>query len=166
MIFGQQNLGKALTLFALAMEREFTANAQKGDWKYNVTIDEALADLTYHVAKLVIAMQKGNYQAIAEYCADIANGALIVADLHGEIGASGLGRPILLNEVLGISTNANNDLIFANGGGSGDGPNIKTDLMEIANAFINRVQSWAIITEAMKTAPAIAAVDDTSNDPF
>lgn len=158
--YGFNNPVSATQRFAQSMREELEANKPKGNW-LDADVDAVVQDLVYHVAKLVIAVQKDDEAAIHEYAADVANEAMIVADIKGVINIYPSPKPILLNEVLGIPATENHDLKFS-AIDSGDGPNFKADLVEVADNFIKRVNDWAFITEAMKNAPVISKIDEST----
>jgi len=71
--------------FRMLMMKELAANFNKGDrdgergW-LTMTNKQALSELYYHVGKLQHAIKEENIDLIKEYCADIANGALMCCD--------------------------------------------------------------------------------------
>lgn len=71
-------------ILALAerMEAEFKANEHKGDWRDQPTWEDRnaiFAELAWHQAKLLIALEAGEKEKIAEHTADMANLYLMLA---------------------------------------------------------------------------------------
>lgn len=110
--FGRSRLPDLLEAFLQAMRHELGANDRKGDWatlevhRYGqqrvvsqgkpLTTEAMLQSLAYHVAKLAVAIELEHPGAIREYCADVANEAMIVADLAGVVGHAPSEHPTLL----------------------------------------------------------------------
>lgn len=77
--------GYVLTPFFTMMEKELHANADKGDrpgW-LSMTPEIAMLEIYYHVAKLQKAVKSGDSEGVKEYSADVANMAMMMADLYG-----------------------------------------------------------------------------------
>lgn len=74
--------------YAAEMKDELDANFYKGDrdvWS-EWSLGEALAEIRYHLEKLEMAIEdKEGTEKIREYCADIGNCAMFVADITGAI---------------------------------------------------------------------------------
>ncbi len=71
---------RLLELFVPHMRSELEANTFKGD-AWRCTAPEQLShDVLYHAAKLDLAVQLGDEDAIREFAADVANCAAILAD--------------------------------------------------------------------------------------
>lgn len=71
--------------FATMMERELHANAAKGDrpgW-LRMTPGDCLLEIYYHVAKLQKAVRDKDSERVAENTADVANLAMMMADIWG-----------------------------------------------------------------------------------
>lgn len=78
---------EVLKPFVSLMERELHANSGKGDrpgWLAMSAYD-CMLEIYYHAAKLQKAIKDGNGDGIAEYSADVANMAMMVADICGAI---------------------------------------------------------------------------------
>ena len=88
-----EEIEKVFVPFIKAMTNELKANAHKGDrasW-LTMNVREANSEVLYHVAKLVFASHKltnGNEtkEHVLEYAADVANCAMMVADICKAIG--------------------------------------------------------------------------------
>lgn len=68
-----------------AMLNELQCNAHKGPW---TEIDTATAvhEVLYHAVKLGLAMEEGEHpEAVLEYAADVALGAMFAAHAHGAL---------------------------------------------------------------------------------
>jgi hypothetical protein len=71
--------------FATMMARELHANASKGDrpgW-LKMTPGDCLLEIYYHVAKLQKAVRDKDSERVAENTADVANLAMMMADIWG-----------------------------------------------------------------------------------
>lgn len=69
-------------ILALAerMECELKANAHKGDWRAPWKEKNAIfAELAWHQAKLLVALEAGDKEKIAEHTADMCNLYLMLA---------------------------------------------------------------------------------------
>lgn len=78
---------EVLKPFVSLMERELHANSGKGDrpgW-LSMSAYDCMLEIYYHAAKLQKAIKDGNGDGIAEYSADVANMAMMVADICGAI---------------------------------------------------------------------------------
>lgn len=81
-------LGKyadVLTPFVAAMEAELHANSAKGDrpgW-LSMSREVALLEIYWHTAKLSAAVKNNDAALIREYCADVANMAMMLLDVCG-----------------------------------------------------------------------------------
>lgn len=74
-----------LTPFTQLMEKELHANAGKGDrlgW-LQMSPGDCLLEIYYHTAKLQKAAKDSNTEGIREHAADVANMALMLADICG-----------------------------------------------------------------------------------
>ena len=87
-----------LDKFVHEMRRELAANADKGDrpgW-LTMTPAQAVAEVLYHAGKLSVAVRQSQrapdprlqlgLEEVREYAADVANCALMVADIMGVLG--------------------------------------------------------------------------------
>jgi|SRR5690606_12193471 len=87
---------EVLKPFVARMEAELHANAGKGDrpgW-LAMSAWDCLLEIYYHTGKLQKAVKDGNGDLIAEYSADVANMAMMVADI---CGALHMARPVHAN---------------------------------------------------------------------
>lgn len=91
----------AVDWFAGRMKTELDRNAYKGDWK-KCDVYEQIDEIMYHTAKLILAVSADKQDAIAEYSADVANHALIVADLMGVLGKPVKSDPAFLGDVTDV----------------------------------------------------------------
>lgn len=80
--------------FVRAMADELRANAHKGDRAGWLTMSsrEAVSEVLYHAAKLSYAcrqhlQEEGELTKVREFAADVANCAMMVADIHGGLRA-------------------------------------------------------------------------------
>ena len=81
-----------LAPFLDMMDRELHANADKGDrpgW-LSMSSAESLLEIYYHVAKLQKAVKDRDDAGIAEYAADVANMAMMLADICGQLSPNTL----------------------------------------------------------------------------
>jgi hypothetical protein len=86
---------EVLKPFASLMERELHANSGKGDrpgWLAMSAYD-CLLEIYYHTAKLQKAIKDGNGDEIAEYSADVANMAMMAADICGALHLAAINSP-------------------------------------------------------------------------
>ena len=77
--------GALLQRFVVKMERELRANAAKGDrpgW-LQMSPDQSVLEIYWHVAKLSAAIKNRNLREIDEYSADVANMAMMALDIQG-----------------------------------------------------------------------------------
>lgn len=77
--------GNVLTPFVKQMEQELKANAYKGDrpgW-LKMTPDQALLEIYWHISKLQRAVRDNDIAGILEHSADVANMAMMLADVCG-----------------------------------------------------------------------------------
>lgn len=88
--------GDVFAAFVQAMADELRANAHKGDRAGWLTMNEreAVSEVLYHAAKLAYAARKfkrgeETAQSVREFAADVANCALMVADVCGVLEPSG-----------------------------------------------------------------------------
>jgi hypothetical protein len=72
-----------LDLFVKAMRTELEKNGHKGSWEER-TVGEAYAELIYHAGKLGQALASDSADVL-ELCVDVANEALILADVSQEL---------------------------------------------------------------------------------
>lgn len=73
--------------FVALMEKELHANSHKGDregW-LQMTEEQALGDIEYHVSKLSKAMTDMNPDGMREYAADVANLCMMLLDIGGSL---------------------------------------------------------------------------------
>jgi|GEM_PF-5275896 len=80
-----QKYDDVLLPFLAMMRAELHANAGKGDrpgW-LQMDVPTALLELFYHMGKLQKAAKKGDINGVREYTADVANMAMMLADIHG-----------------------------------------------------------------------------------
>lgn len=80
-----QKYDDVLLPFLAMMRAELHANAGKGDrpgW-LQMDVPTALLELFYHMGKLQKAAKKGDVGGVREYTADVANMAMMLADIHG-----------------------------------------------------------------------------------
>lgn len=87
---------EVLLPFLAMMRNELHANAGKGDrpgW-LSMTPGECLLEIYYHLGKLQKGVNDGNELWITEYSADVANMAMMLADICGRLDATAA-----LNEV-------------------------------------------------------------------
>jgi hypothetical protein len=65
------------------MYAELAANSHKGDqaaWR-TMSLREAWQEISWHSAKLAMAIKEGNEPLIRELSADVANGAMMLVDI-------------------------------------------------------------------------------------
>lgn len=77
--------GNVLRPFLQQMDTELHANAGKGDrpgW-LSMTPDQAMLEIYYHAAKLQKAVRDDDKELILEHSADVANMAMMMADVSG-----------------------------------------------------------------------------------
>lgn len=82
---------EVLTPFVALMERELHANSDKGDrpgW-LRLHPGQCLLEIYWHVAKLSAAVKSLDQAGIAEHSADVANMAMMQADIAGLLAAKG-----------------------------------------------------------------------------
>lgn len=80
-----QKYDDTLLPFVGLMRRELHANSAKGDrpgW-LAMTPPVCLLEIYWHVSKLSVAVRDGDPARIAEHCADVANMAMMQADIAG-----------------------------------------------------------------------------------
>lgn len=79
-----------LVPFLAMMRAELHANTRKGDRPGWLTMapDKGLLEIYWHTAKLSVAVRDGNEAAIREHCADVANMAMMLADVCGVLPAA------------------------------------------------------------------------------
>lgn len=78
---------EVLRPFVALMEKELHANSHKGDregW-LQMTEEQALGEIEYHVSKLSKAMTDMNPDGIREYAADVANLCMMLLDIGGSL---------------------------------------------------------------------------------
>lgn len=83
-----QKYDDTLVPFLALMRKELHANSQKGDregW-LGMTSGAALEEVEHHWQKLFYAVSTSNPDAIKEHAADVANCAMMVADVCGVLG--------------------------------------------------------------------------------
>lgn len=83
--------------FVNSMYRELAANAHKGDqagWLV-MTLRQAWQEISWHEAKLAVAIKSNDEARIREYAADVANGCMMLVDIlnHGEVDRCRCGWP-------------------------------------------------------------------------
>lgn len=79
--------GNVVCSFANSMYAELTENVEKGDrngWK-SCEVEFMLQEVEYHLEKLRTAVEKDDSEKIKEHAADVANNALMVADIKNII---------------------------------------------------------------------------------
>lgn len=89
-----------LVPFKRLMETELHANAAKGDrpgW-LSMTAEQCLLEIYYHVSKLQKAARDGNGDRIKENTADVANMAMMLADICGALEMAQPSDGALTNE--------------------------------------------------------------------
>jgi hypothetical protein len=76
--------------FLALMRTELHANSAKGDRPGWLAMDRnsLLLEIYWHVAKLSAACKNNDEPRIAEHCADVANMAMMLADVCGVLPAS------------------------------------------------------------------------------
>lgn len=86
---GRGKYDEVLIPFTTMMEAELHANTGKGDRPGWLTMspDKAMLEIYYHSAKLQKAMRDDNPELVGEYAADVANGAMMAADLYLDLPA-------------------------------------------------------------------------------
>jgi hypothetical protein len=75
--------------FVGSMYRELLANSHKGDqqgWR-SMSLREAWQEISWHAAKLAVAIKTQDEQSIREFSADVANGAMMLVDILNVFGA-------------------------------------------------------------------------------
>lgn len=80
-----QKYDETLVPFLALMRRELHANSSKGDrpgW-LSMRPDQCLLEIYWHAAKLSAAVKNGDQALIAEHAADVANMAMMQADIAG-----------------------------------------------------------------------------------
>lgn len=80
-----QKYDDVLLPFLAMMRAELHANSGKGDrpsW-LQMDVKTALLEIFYHMGKLQKAAKKGDINGVREYTADVANTAMMLADIHG-----------------------------------------------------------------------------------
>ncbi|MBN9141075.1 hypothetical protein [uncultured Microbacterium sp.] len=75
--------------FVASMYAELEANAHKGDqagWRL-MTLRQAWQEISWHTAKLAVAIKGNDDERMREYAADVANGCMMLVDIlnHGEV---------------------------------------------------------------------------------
>lgn len=75
--------------FVGSMYRELGANAHKGDqagWLL-MSLRQAWQEISWHSAKLAVAIKGNDEPGIREFAADVANGCMMLVDIlnHGEV---------------------------------------------------------------------------------
>jgi hypothetical protein len=83
--------------FVESMYRELEANAHKGDqagW-LTMTLRQAWQEISWHAAKLAVAIKSNDETLAREYAADVANGCMMLVDIldHGEVDRCRCGWP-------------------------------------------------------------------------
>lgn len=81
----QEKYDDTLLPFVALMRKELHANSDKGDregW-LGMTTATALAEILHHKQKLDVAVVAADPAGIAEHCADVANCAMMLADIAG-----------------------------------------------------------------------------------
>lgn len=71
--------------FLALMRNELHANSHKGDregWR-RMTLEQALDEIRHHSDKLIIPVMNHDQEAIREHAADVANCAMMLADIAG-----------------------------------------------------------------------------------
>ena len=86
----QGKYSEVLWPFLIMMEKELHANSGKGDrpgW-LSMTPETGMLEIYYHVAKLQKAVKNNDIEGIKEYSADVANMAMMMADIFGTLTPS------------------------------------------------------------------------------
>lgn len=85
---------EVLMPFIAMMRAELHANSGKGDrpgW-LGMTAEQCLLEIYYHVSKLQKAVRDGNGDRITENTADVANMAMMLADICGALEVARLNK--------------------------------------------------------------------------
>lgn len=69
--------------FAEQMQTELYANSHKGNWEEWSNIEEMIAELEWHKAKLLFALKENDKEKCKEYIADCANILLFIGNAGG-----------------------------------------------------------------------------------
>lgn len=80
---------EVLRPFVALMEKELHANSHKGDregW-LQMTEEQTLGEIEYHVSKLSKAMTDMNPDGVREYAADVASLCMMLLDIGGQLKA-------------------------------------------------------------------------------
>ena len=75
-----------LEAFANVMEARLRENASRGDWRA-LNFYYLIACLASNLGQLVRAFQVSKPEVVLRSAADMANYAMMIADLYGELGA-------------------------------------------------------------------------------
>jgi hypothetical protein len=88
-----QKYDDTLLPFLALMRRELHANSGKGDRPGWLTMsrEQGLLEIYWHAAKLSVAVKKSDEAAIAEHSADVANMAMMLADVCGALAQPNTG---------------------------------------------------------------------------
>lgn len=80
-----QKYDDVLLPFIGLMRHELHANSHKGDRRAWLCMghNQSILEAYHHVAKLANAVRDGNLAGIREHTADVANIAMMIADIHG-----------------------------------------------------------------------------------
>lgn len=81
----RQKYDDTLLPFLALMRKELHANSHKGDregW-LGMTLEQALGEIRHHVEKLEVPVLNHDREAIREHAADVANCAMMLADIAG-----------------------------------------------------------------------------------
>lgn len=71
--------------FLALMRKELHANSHKGDreaW-LRMSLEQALTEIRHHADKLIVPVMNHDREAIREHAADVANCAMMLADIAG-----------------------------------------------------------------------------------
>ena len=80
--------------FAEYMQRELDENTHKGCWyDWTPTAAQANAELEHHRYKLSCALSVGTREQVTEFAADVANIAMKIAELFGELEQDAAAPP-------------------------------------------------------------------------
>lgn len=86
-VSGPQKYDDTLLPFLALMRKELHANSDKGDregW-LGMSAESALCEIDHHSAKLKHAVHSANAELIREHAADVANCAMMVVDVCGDL---------------------------------------------------------------------------------
>jgi hypothetical protein len=76
-------MNNKLVDFANSMQNELDANSHKGNWEDWKNIEEMIAELEWHKAKLLFALKENDKEKCKEYIADCANILFFIGNVGG-----------------------------------------------------------------------------------